>query len=85
MVRVVALVDVVALVLAVVAVVQELVEGLALEELVQELVQVLQDNLRYHCTCGSNQCCTSPQSHDSCHMTLHRPTWTNSILARPVR
>jgi len=82
---VVALVDVVALVLAVVAGVQELVEGLALEVLVQELVQVLPDNLHYHCTFWSSQCCTSPQSRDSCHMTLHRPTWTNSIVARPVR
>lgn len=85
MVHAVALVDVVALELAVVAVVQELVEELALEVLVQGLVQVLPDSLRYCCTCGSSQCCTGPQSRDSCRMTLHRPTWTNSIMAKPMR
>jgi hypothetical protein len=81
-VHVVALVDVVALV---VAVVEELVEGLGLVvALALERAQVLQDNLSYYCICESNQCCTSPRSHDSCHMILHHPTCSNNMLARPM-
>jgi len=69
----VALVDVVALVVAV-------VEGLAaLAAAEREWAQVLRDNLRYQCTSWLNQCCISPRSPHSCHMLCHRPTCSNNI------